>query len=225
MNERMRSHIEKLFEDAPKTRKAFELREELLVNSEERYQDLLATGVSSDDAFKHVISSIGNVNELFQGLEETKAEDKAEIEARTQKIAVIRTVAVGLYIFSVFVFLVCAMFDMYSRLDLALIGLATMIFIAIIPTCLLVYAANIYPKYRRTEDTIVEDFKEWKSETKKAKSIKGAVSCILWTAALLLYFSISFATFAWYASWIIFVAAACVQAIVELIFRLKEMKS
>ncbi|MDF2904869.1 MAG: hypothetical protein K0R34_190 [Herbinix sp.] len=224
MNERMRNHIEKLFEEAPKTRKAFELREELLVNSEERYQDLMSTGVSEDDAFKHVISSIGNVKELFHGLE-SRVEDKAEMEERTQKIAVIRTVAVGLYIFSVFVFLVCAMFDMYSRLDLALIGLATMIFIAIIPTCMLVYASNIYPKYRKTEDTIVEDFKEWKNETKKAKSIKGAVSCVLWTIALLLYFLISFATFAWYASWIIFVAAACVQAIVELVFRLKEMKS
>ncbi len=224
MNERMRNHIEKLFEDAPKTRKAFELREELLVNSEERFQDLLATGVSEDDAFKHVISSIGNVNELFQGLVESKPEDMAVIEARIQKIAVIRTVAVGLYIFSVFLFLVCAMFDMYTRLDLAMIGMAAMIFIAIIPTCMLVYAANIYPKYRKREDTIVEEFKEWKSETKKAKSVKGAVSCIVWTAALLLYFAVSFATFAWYASWIIFVAAACVQAIVELIFRLKEMK-
>jgi hypothetical protein len=224
MNERMRNHIEKLFEEAPKTRKAFELREELLVNSEERYQDLLATGVSSDDAFKHVISSIGNVNELFQGLEELKVEDRAELEAKIQKIAIIRTVAVGLYIFSAFVFLVCAMFDMYSRLDLAMIGMATMVFIAIIPTCMLVYAANIYPRYRRTEDTIVEDFKEWKSETKKVKSVKGAITCIVWTATLLLYFAVSFATFAWYVTWVIFIAAACVQAIVELIFRLKEMR-
>ncbi|MDF2484899.1 MAG: hypothetical protein K0R46_1067 [Herbinix sp.] len=224
MNERMRNHIEKLFEEAPKTRKAFELREELLVNSEERYQDLLSTGVSADDAFKHVISSIGNVNELFQGLVETKPEDRAELEARTKKIALIRTAAVGLYIFSVFVFLVCAMFDMYSRLDLALIGMATMVFIAIIPTCMLVYVSNLYPKYRRTEDTIVEDFKEWKSETKKAKSIKVAISCIVWTSTLLLYFAVSFATFAWYATWIIFIAAGCVQAIIELVFRLKEMR-
>ncbi len=224
MNERMRNHIEKLFEDAPKTRKAFELREELLVNSEERYQDLLTTGVSEDDAFRHVISSIGNVKELFQSLEEPKVEDKAELEARIQKIAVIRTVAVGLYIFSVFIFLVCAMFDMYSILDLTLIGMATMVFIAIIPTCMLVYAANMYPKYRKTEDTIVEEFKEWKSETKKTKSIKGAVTCIVWTATLLLYFAASFATFDWYITWIIFIAAACVQAIVELIFRLKEMR-
>jgi hypothetical protein len=224
MNERMRNHIEKLFEEAPKTRKAFELREELLVNSEERYQDLLATGASSDDAFKHVISSIGNVKELFHGLEEQKIEDKAEFEAKIQKIAIIRTVAVGLYIFSAFVFLVCNMSDMYTQLDLSLVGLAAMVFISIIPTCMLVYAANIYPKYRRTEDTIVEDFKEWKSETKKVKSVKGAVTCIVWTAALLLYFAVSFATFAWYVTWVMFIAAACVQAIVELIFRLKEMR-
>ncbi len=224
MNERMRNHIEKLFEDAPKSRKAFELREELLANSQERYQDLLATGVSEDDAFRHVISSIGNVKELFQGLNDPIVVDKTELEGKIQKIAILRTVAVGLYIFSVFVFLVCNMSDMYSSLDLSLVGFAAMIFISIIPTCMLVYAANIYPKYRKTEDTIVEEFKEWKSESKKAKSVKGAVSCIIWTATLLLYFAVSFATFAWYVTWIIFVAAACVQAIAELIFRLKEIK-
>ncbi|MBP1754668.1 MAG: hypothetical protein H6Q59_1066 [Firmicutes bacterium] len=224
MNERMRSHIETLFEDAPKTRKAFELREELLVNSEERYQDLIATGVSDDDAFKHVISSIGNVSELFQGLVEAKGEDKEELEARAKKIAVIKTAAVGIYIFSAALFLAFAMFDMYSPMDLSTLGLITMIFIDIIPTCMLVYVSNLYPKYQRKEDTIVEDFKEWKSENKKARSIKGAVSCIVWTLAVLLYFIISFATFAWYVTWVIFIAAGCAQAIVELVFRLKEMK-
>ncbi len=224
MNERMRSHIEKLFEDAPKTRKAFELREELLVNSEERYQDLIATGVSDDDAFRHVISSIGNVNELFQGLAQVKSEDKAELEARAKKVAIIKTAAVGLYIFSVALFLSFSLFDIYSSLELSTIGLILMVFIDIIPTCMLVYVANLYPKYQRKEDTIVEDFKEWKSDNKKAKSIRGAVSMIIWSATFLLYFAISFATYAWYATWIIFIAAGCVQAIAELIFRIKEMK-
>ena len=113
---------------------------------------------------------------------------------------------------------------MYSNLDLSTIGLITMIVIAIIPTCMLVYVANLYPRYRKTEDTIVEDFKEWKSDSLKTKSIKVAVSCILWTSTLLIYFAVSFLTFAWYATWIIFLAAACIQAIIELLFRLKEMK-
>jgi O-antigen/teichoic acid export membrane protein len=224
MNERLRNHIEKLFEGAPKTRKAFELKEELLANSEERYQDLIANGVSSDDAFKHVVSSIGNVSELFRGLEAAQINDREEYEERTRKIAIIKTAAVGLYIFSVFLFLTFALFDVYSPLDLSTIGLAVMIFLAIIPTCMLVYVSNMYPRYRKKEDTIVEDFKEWKSDSVKTKSIKGAVTCIVWTSTLLLYFAVSFATFDWYATWIIFIAAACVQAIVELIFRLKELK-
>ncbi len=224
MNERLRNHIEKLFDDAPTTRKAFELKEELLANSEERYQDLIASGVSPDDAFKHVISSIGNVSELFRGLEAAPMEDRTETEARTRKVALIKAAAVGLYIFSVFLFLTFAMFDMYSPLDLSTIGLAVMVFIAIIPTCMLVYVSNMYPGYSKKEDTIVEDFKEWKSSTARTKSIKNAVTSIVWTLTLLLYFIISFATFAWYSTWIIFIAGACVQAIVELAFHLKELK-
>ncbi len=228
MNERLRNYIEELFESAPKTRKSFELKEELLANSEERYQDLIATGVSPDDAFKHVVSSIGNVSELFAGLEYTQTGDRAEQAERTRKIAMIKTAAVGLYIFAGFLFLVFAvlddMYSVYTTWELSTIGLCVMIFVAIIPTCMLVYVANMYPGYRKQEDTVVEDFKEWKSGTARSKVIKGAVSSIIWTAALLIYFAVSFATFAWHITWIVFLAAACVQAIADLIFRLKEMK-
>lgn len=226
MNEKLRNHIETLFEDAPKSRKAFELKEELLANSEERYQDLIANGVTPDDAFKHVVSSIGNVSELFKGLEVVEPMDKEELFARTKKVAVIKTAAVGLYIFSVAIFLAFAMFDelINNRIDFSLVGLILMIIVAIIPTCMLVYVANLYPPYLKTEDTIVEDFKEWKSVSKKSRSVKGAVICVLWTSTVLVYFAVSFITFAWYATWIIFLAAVCLQAIIELVFRLKEMK-
>lgn len=70
MNEKIRNHIEMLFFNAPRTRRAFELKEELLSNSEERYQDLIANGVSPEDAFQNVVNSIGNVSELFLGLED-----------------------------------------------------------------------------------------------------------------------------------------------------------
>lgn len=226
MNEKIREHIETLFEDAPKTRKALELKEELLANSEERYQDLIAHSVSSEDAIKNVINSIGNVSELFQGLEDNGGEDVNEREARIRKAAFYKTIAIGLYIFSVVVFLTCGLFgeSINTRVDLAAIGLIIMLLIDIIPTCMLVYISSTFPKYKKQEDTVVEDFKEWKSGSVKTKSVKSAINSVIWTSTVLLYFAISFATYAWYATWIIFLVALCVQAVVELLFRLKEIK-
>ncbi len=226
MDEKMRAHIEKLFEDGPKTRKAFELKEELLANSNERYQDLVADGVKPEDAFKHVISSIGNVSELFQGLEELTPADRAEYEDRTRKNAIIKTAAVGIYIFSVIVFFAIGLLDeyIYSNVNLVSIGLILMLLIATIPTCMLVYIGSISPKYKRRDDTMVEEFKEWKSSSRKTKSVKNAAFFAGWTFILILYFAISFATFAWYVTWIIFLVGACLHAVVELLFRLKELK-
>jgi cation transport ATPase len=222
----MKNHIEMLFEDAPQTRKAYELKEELQANSEERYQDLINSGVSPENAFKNVVNSIGNVSELFHGLEELNKEDKKELVVITRKTAFIKTIAVGIYLFSVVMLITFGLVDeiINSHIDFAMIGFILMILIDIIPTCMLVYISSLYPKYRKQEDTIVEDFKEWKSDSLKMKSIKSAFTSVLWTLTVLLYFAISFATFAWYATWIIFLVAICAQAILELVFRLKELK-
>ena len=227
MDERMRTHIEKLFENAPKTRKAIELKEELLANSEERYQDLVADGATADDAFKHVISSIGNVSELFRGLEEAPSQSREEYEAQLHKVAVVKTAAVGLYILGAVVFFASGLLDgyVYSSVNITFIGFILMLLIASIPTCMLVYVGSRYPRYKKTADTVVEDFKEWKSDSLKKKSVKNASLLVAWTFVILIYFAVSFLTFAWYATWIIFLAGACIHAIIELMFRVKEMKN
>jgi len=225
MNENLSNHLDLLFEKAPKTRRAFELKEELLVNSEERYNDLLTSGVTPENSYKNVINSIGNVSELFKGLEEMSLNDVKEVDEKNKKMAIIKTAAVGIYIFSVFVLILFGMLEdtLNTRLELSLIGFMLMILIDIIPTCMLVYVSSVYPNYRKHDNTVVENFKEWKSETQKSKSVKGAVTLVLWTLTVLLYFAISFTTFAWYSTWIIFLVALCAQAVVELLFRLREL--
>ncbi|MBE5965498.1 MAG: hypothetical protein E7255_00730 [Lachnospiraceae bacterium] len=227
MNEKMKNHIEMLFEHAPQTRKAFELKEELLANSEERYQDLISNGVSPENAFKNVVNSIGNVSELFKGLDDINTEDEKALDERIKKTAIIKTIAIGIYIFSFVIFITLAFAEgtVYSSIDLSMVGFIAMILIDIIPTCMLVYISSLYPKYKKREDTIVEEFKEWKSDTIKMKSIKHSVIGVLWASIVLLYFAISFATFAWYATWMIFLIGICIHTIIELLFRLKELKS
>ena len=44
MKEKIRKHINGLFTEAPKTRKAMELKEEMIQNTIEKYEDLVSEG-------------------------------------------------------------------------------------------------------------------------------------------------------------------------------------
>jgi hypothetical protein len=222
MNEKIRNHIDTLFDKAPKTRKAFELKEELLANSEERYQDLVANGVAPEDAIKNVINSIGNVTELFRGLDEINENDREEWNAYVKKAAMFKTVAAGIYLFSVVVVLFFLFIYQPFYYNSLMLGIVIAILIDIIPTCMLIYITNLAPKYKRSSDTVVEDFKEWSSKSQKSRSVKKLVIAVLWSAIVPFYFFVSFITMAWYATWILFFVALCIHAIIELIFQLKE---
>lgn len=226
MNEKMRTHIDTLFEDAPKNRKALELKEELLANSEERYQDLISNGFTPDAAFKNVINSIGNVSELFQGLQEFDTNDQRMYEERIRKNSLIKTISIGLYIFSIALFISFGLLKvtLNTRIDLSMVGFILMILIDIIPTCMLVYISSMYPNYHKHENTVVEEFKEWKHDSFKLQSVKSSILCILWTMTFVLYFVISFATYAWHVTWILFLVALCLHTILDLLIRIKELK-
>lgn len=226
MNEKMRAHIDMLFEEAPQTRKAFELKEELLANSEERYLDLTTSGISPEDAFKNVINSIGNVSELFQGLRDFDPSDQRMYDERIRKNALIKTISIGLYLFSVALFITFSFLNitLNTTIDLSMIGFILMILIDIIPTCMLVYITSMYPKYQMQENSIVEEFKEWKHDSFQLKSVKSSILSILWTMTFVLYFVISFATNAWHVTWILFLVALCLHTVLDLLIRIKELK-
>lgn len=222
MNERIVRHMDQLFEGAPHTRRAMELKEEMTQNADEKYQDLLAEGYAEEDAYQNVISSIGDVSELFEELEEHSRYTLTEEDRR--KKAIITAVAVGIYILAGVVFFFCAWLDnaWFSFVDLSTLGLVLAGVICIPPTCMLVYAANMYPNYQKEEDNMVEVYKERTSSSKRDKAIMSAISTIIWTLTLALYFIISFTTYAWYISWVIFLMGGCAQAIAALVFNLRQ---
>jgi len=66
MNDKLRHYVNILFAAAPKTAKAEEIKEELLTNLNEKYNDLLANGYDSTAAFHIALSGIGDIDELFK---------------------------------------------------------------------------------------------------------------------------------------------------------------
>ena len=66
MKERIRAFMDDLLKDIPKSRKVLELKEELIGNMEERYEDLIRQGYREEDAFQCAMDSVGDVRELFR---------------------------------------------------------------------------------------------------------------------------------------------------------------
>ena len=223
MIETIREHIDNLFAEAPKTRKAVDLKEEITQNTIEKYQDLLAEGYSQEDACQIVLDSIGDVTELFADLKESSSSTLSDGDRR--KKATLRAVAVGLYLFAGAVFLSFQILDgirFSTYIDLSMLSLVVTVLLCIPPTCMLVYAACMYPDFRRTEDTLVETYKEKAYLRSREKAVRSSVSSIIWLLTVTLYFIISFATFHWEVTWILFLVGGCMQAIAALIFSLRR---
>lgn len=228
MKEKIQKHIDGLFTGAPKTRKALELKEELIQNAIEKYEDLIGEGYREEDAFQNVVSSIGDVTELFEAVEEKNLLTLSEADRK--KKAKLTAAAVGLYIFAGVVFLFMQMTaEMasplsvgYGYFDFGFFGLVLAGLICIPPTCMLVYAAHMYPSFRRNENSLVENFKEAQHTANKERAVRISVSALIWTLTLALYFIISFATMAWYASWVIFLIGGCAEAIAILVLNLRR---
>lgn len=223
VRERLQNHINILFSKAPQTRGAFDLKEELLANSIERYDDLRGRGMPEEDAYQSVIGSIGNVEELLVHLPDRKEPQSAAFEEeRRSRSALVVTISIGLYFLAGVVFFTGAFLDSYWD-NAALLGLIGAIVVCVVPTCMLVYNAYRWPKYEKKEETVVEDFKAYTNDSKKAKSLRGAISSLIWTLTLIVYFAVSFTTMGWGYTWILFLVAAGLEAVVGLIFRIKEL--
>ena len=67
---------------------------------------------------------------------------------------------------------------------------------------------------------MVEEFPEWKAKNSEINQVFRSVSIALWALAIALYFIVSFTTMAWYITWVIFLIAGAVQAILKAVFDL-----
>lgn len=218
MNTELQLYLDNTFKKVPKTKASIELKEELLANATDRYNDLISEGHKEKDAMDIVINSIGDVSLLLNELEKDTVAEDSMIYKDRKKSALYKTIALGLYIFGFIVAIAL------SEMNASTQGFIIMLLIYIFPTCLLVYTALAFPKQKGAEQTIVEEFKEWNNSHKNIAYIRNLIVVILWLFIFILYFLISLLTNMWEITWILFLVAACASGIVILIFKLKETK-
>ena len=215
MNNRLREYIDNLFATAPSNMKAVEVKEEILQNLTDKYNDLIAEGKSEDVAFNIAVASIGDVSELIrelQGLPQQYNKISEENGKQRQRTALMTAIAIGLYIFSpVPVILI--------QNEIGVVFLFVFIAIA---TGMLVFNGITKSKNQQVPDTMVEEFKEWRERNSGKNQLQKSITSAIWAIGVVIYFLISFSTGAWYITWVIFLVIAAIEGVVKAVFDMSK---
>ena len=211
MYDKLREYIESLFKDAPDTVKTVELKEEMLQNLYEKYNDLLAEGRSEQAAFNIAVAGVGDVGDLIETLRsDGPAGSPVQTESARRRSAALVSAAVMLYILSV---VPCILLpDLWGPVLLFVFCAAA--------TGLLIYNGMTRTCYRKADDTMVEQFREWRDRNDSRTQICRAIAGAVWALAVVAYFLISFFTQAWHITWLLFPIAGAATAVVKAAFDL-----
>lgn len=216
MNEKLRSYIESLFTDAPNTTKAVELKEEIIQNLIDKYNDLVSEGKSEEAAYNIAVSGVGDVSELISQLNSDVLKKAGQIDDRQRtRSAILISVAVVMYILSIIPPII---------FNDAVIGTVFMFVMIAVATGLIIFNSMTKKKEIKADDTIVEEFKEWKYENNARNQTYKAITSVLWSLTLVAYFLVSFLTSAWHLTWLIFPISGSVNAVIKAIFDLIKTK-
>ena len=222
MEDKLRRYVEDLFAESAPTKKAVELKEEMIQNLHDKYRDLISGGKTEDAAYNIAVAGIGDISGLLSELDAEfshKASDLYDSEMKRRISAMLTAIAVMAYILSPLPLIILAIFGVPHA---ARIGVPLLFIMIACATGLLVYNYMTKPRYVKGSDTMVDEFREWQSDTQNRKALRRAISSALWAIIVALYFIISFWTFAWHLTWIIFLLGFAAEAIINIFFALKK---
>lgn len=210
MREQLIQYVDLLFAGAPNSE---EIKQEILQNTLDHFDDLVEQGKSPEAAYRLAIGGIGDINEILgtttvithpQAIQEVIHEEMEDI--RRKKI---RAVAIAMYILCALPLIILNDFGMDNLglcLTLALVACAT-------------YLMIITGKKDEDDE---EDRQEKREKAEPQHKLKESIGNIIWVLGLIAYFGISFTTGAWYITWIIFPILACARGLSDAIIDLRE---
>lgn len=213
MKEQLIQYVELLFAGAAG---AEDIKQEILQNTLDRYDDLIAQGKSPEAAYRLAISGIGDINEILGGRQKDNPPVKPASTAESQDTPMkklLRAVAVGLYILCPIPLFVLSEFGMET---LGLCGLLTMVAVA---TVLMILG-------KKRSGVKDEDYREenFGKRASPRQELRSSVKALVWAVGLAIYFILSFVTMAWYITWVIFPIIGAVQGLILACMDLKEAK-
>jgi len=208
MREQLIQYVDLLFAGA---KDCEDIKQEILQNTLDRYDDLIAEGKVPEAAYRLAITGIGDLSELLgthphhnAPPASTIADRKAKTSEDTPAKKLGRAIAVGLYI-------ICALpLIVLSEFGLSTLGLCCTLVIVAVATVLIILCKK------------EGDGDEEKPE-KEESPLRRSIRSLIWVVGLCVYFLLSFMTNAWYVTWLCFPIIGAVNGLVTAILDLKEV--
>lgn len=198
-----------------------DIKQEILQNTLDRYDDLISRGRTPEEAYRQAITGIGDVNEIINGKADFAEENRPPVYAPVPEFdstaaavsRLMRALAIFLYIVSpVPLFL-------FSRLGWFEVGLCCLLIIVGIATALLLLFKS--PKAQEQHQEYIE-YTDRPRNSGSQRELKKSVGKLISTVGLVLYFIISFSTGAWFITWLIFPIIGAVKGVVNSCIDLRE---
>ena len=179
MREQLTQYVNLLFAGAPDRE---DIRQEILQNTLDRYDDLIAAGKTPEAAYRLAISGIGDIHEIL-GAQEPETSVQPEAPAKENRTddpirKLLRAIAVGLYILCPLPLIVL------DSMGMEIYGLCgTLCFVAV-ATVLIILGGK----------------KGGSSETRRAEAdepktaLGKSISAFVWAIGLVVYLTVSFLT-------------------------------
>lgn len=209
MREQLTQYVNLLFAGA---NGAEDIQQEILQNTLDRYDDLIEQGKSPEAAYRLAISGIGDISEILGTSHAPTAAPirhpsitQAETPENDKKM---RAVAIAMYI-------ACPIpLFVLSEFGLETLGLCLLLLLVAAATALLMMA-------KRSEPDDEDESERAHPETPKSE-LNKSIDNLIGTLTLAIYLIVSFATGAWFITWLIFPISGCVKGIVNAILDFKE---
>lgn len=217
MEHNIREYVEGIFQNAPNTQEAYELKIELMQNLTDKYNDLIAEGKTPEDAYNLTILGMGDVGELLKELDHqgnigffvNNYVPSTDADAK-KRGAMIFAGGVMLCILSIVPVLLFPMIGLSEDL-----GIIAMFLLVAAGVGLILYNSMTKPQQKGKGDTVVAEFKQWQEDKTRNRDLEKAIMSAFWPLVLVAYFVISFLTHAWAITWLIFLIAPAVYGIIK----------
>ena len=216
MNAKIESYINSLFLEIPRTKKAMELRDELMSNMDERYEDYLREGKNESQAYSLTVASMGDIDELIA---EVMPDENFKKEAQHYRTRNARNIAmaVAMYILGGAVVVGSSIFDVDNIMIMSVVCLLVL---AAIATAIIIYTNMSTPVAYKDFDSY--ELKEREFDSTPLGQVAKLVLSIYWSIVTIIYLAISFITFSWHITWIIWPIAGILSGIIHTIFQLRQ---
>lgn len=209
MRDQLQQYVELLFAGAPDSE---DIKQEILQNTLDRYDDLIAQGKVPQAAYRLAITGIGDISEIL-GTVPTGAisappvrEAAPEADTAAAKRKRNRAIAIGLYIICIIPLIVLSSFGLDT------LGLCATLSIVAVATVAIIQ--NQEPDHEESSPV--------KAADSPKKKLNDSISALAGIVTLIVYLGVSFMSGAWYITWLIFPLSGAVKGLIKAILDLKE---